>query len=247
VSEWRYIYSGRGYLRFRELAITIECGTGECTARVYRRGPSRVAVSLEGQDEILQAELDEIAERIRGQVVVFCQAAILDFGLGEIETVDDEGEPHRSVYARVLAGKTPDATVCVPFEHQTDMSATDVETLETIVANAKPIRPALVDSIEHSLTGSEGAVESFLANYAVLESLLGSKQDGVDGFIQRVEPEVEMTKDTRGKDVTIYTRLRNAKGHPSGMPPAEASARIRKLLPRLRAHVRTALLESMQC
>jgi len=57
-------------------------------------------------------------------------------------------------------------------------------------------------------------------------------------------PSCERDKDSRGKDVTIYTKLRNAKGHPSDMPPGETSERISVLLPKLREHVKAALFQS---
>jgi len=246
LKPWRYTYSGRGYLRFAELAVDVSLSSSSCAVHISRGGPSRVEVVLEGHGKVDQTELDELAERIRGHVVVFSQAAIQDFHLGAVETIGDSGEPRRSVYARTLRGSVAGASVCVPFEHQTDMNAGDVETLAHILTTSAPICTELVASIEHSLTRAEGDVEAFLANYAVLESVLVGGQSGVDAFLLRVEPGAEMTQDSRGKAVTMYTKLRNAKGHPTDMPPAEASTRIRKLLPKLRGHVRTALLEASQ-
>jgi hypothetical protein len=62
--------------------------------------------------------------------------------------------------------------------------------------------------------------------YAVLKSSLGGRQADLDSFIRASEPTCEVVKDSRGREVTIYTRLRNAKGHPTGMAPDEASKRI---------------------
>jgi len=239
----RYVYGGRGYLRFATLTAAVPGPGGTCEVRVYRGGPSRARISIQAADGVAQPEVDRLAEQVRGQVIVFCQAPIRDFGLDSSETIADDGSAKRSAFARTL-GRQDDLIVCVPFEHQTDMSSDDVKALEDIIATSKAIPLSLVTSIEHSLTQAEGDVEAFLAIYAVLQSVLGGKQADVDSFILGVQPNCEIAKDSRGRKVTIYTKLRNAKGHPTGMPPDEASKRISNLLPKLRQHVKTALFRS---
>jgi len=243
VSDVRYIYGGRGYLRFSEVTATVPCAGGQCKVRVYRGGPSRVKISVQIGEDVNRSEADHVAERVRAQVVVCSQAGIRDFGLDASEPVDPGSGTPGSQFARTLNDKH-DLVVCVPFKHQTDMPPADTEALARVIASSREIRPNLLRAIEHSLTQGVGDVEAFLANYAVLLSMLGDKQSAVDSFILRVEPTCELAKDSRGKEVTIYTRLRNAKGHPSDMPPSKASERIAVLLPKLRGHVKTALFES---
>jgi hypothetical protein len=243
VLAWQKDYVGRGYLRFPSLGLTLPGPAGDIDVLILRAGPSRVEIRLDGAGEPSTALIDEIAHRIRGLVVVYCQAPIVDFNLGCDWTIDDDGELHQNAWVRVLEVPISHAAVVVPFEHMTDMSEGETAGLEQVLATGKAVRPTLLDDIQHSLTRAEGDVESFLANYAVLESVLGGDKSAVDSFIQQEEPEVEAVTDSRKNLVTIYTRLRNAKGHPTGMPPGEASTRIHELLPGLRRHVRTALIQ----
>lgn len=237
--KWRYKYDGCGYLRFPTLSVEIPSSKGPLLVRITRGGPSRVYIYVEGDSALPEpAIIDEVMLRVHGLVVVFCQAAIRKFSIASIETVDADGKLHFNGYFRIQDA----AVTVIPSEHMTDVNEDELDKLAGILATAKAIKPALLESVQHSLTQAEGNVEAFLANYSVLESVIG-KQKGVDDFLRRVETEVEIVKD-RGNDVTIYTSLRNAKGHPSGMRPDVASAKIGRLLPRLRQHVRTALLES---
>lgn len=88
--------------------------------------------------------------------MVFSQAAIEDFNFGGIITVDDDGTPHQHVYARTLGMSTRDAAVTLPFDHMTDMGAGDLGRLAGILVGAWAIKPALLESVVHSLTRAEG-------------------------------------------------------------------------------------------
>jgi hypothetical protein len=216
---------------------------GQCEVRVYRGGPSRVLISVQVAEDVDRSEADRIAERVRAQVVIFCRAGIRDFGLDASETLDGGRVLPGNCFLRTLKDNQ-NLTVCVPFEHQTNMRPADVQALSHVIAAPWNIRPELLKTIEYSLNDRVSDVEAYMANYAVLQSVLGGKQSAVDSFVFRVEPQCERAKDTRGKETTIYTKLRNAKGHPSDMSPGSASEHISALLPKLREHVKTALFKS---
>lgn len=239
---WQIDYVGRGYLRFAELGFELPGPEGDIAVAIVRAGPSRVEIRLSGAGEPPAKLLDTTAVRLHGLVVVYCQAPIVAFNRSCAWTVDDTGELHQVAQVRMLEGTLAEAAIVVPFEHMTDMPESDVSDLVQVLITGRAVRPALLEDIQYSLTQAEGDVEAFLANYAVLDSIVGGGKS-VDAFIQRREPEVEVVRDSRNNAVTIYTRLRNAKGHPSGMSPAEASRRIRELLPGLRRHVRAALIQ----
>lgn len=238
---WQSDFVGRGYLRFPEVAVVLPGPQGDIDALVVRSGPSRVEIRLSGAGERPTEALEGIARRLQGLIVVYCQAPIVNFNLACDWSIDDAGELHQNAWVRMLEVPVSEAAVVIPFEHMTDMSPDDVADLARVLEAGKAIPQRLLDAIQHTLTQAED-VEAFLANYAVLDSVLGGGKAGVDAFILQEEPGVEMLPDSRRKLVTIYTLLRNAKGHPTGMAPGEASRRIRHLLPALRRHVRTALL-----
>jgi hypothetical protein len=236
----RYTYGGRGYLRFAELTAAVPCPAGECEVRIDRGGPSRVHITILAPGAIPEAEVALLAEQVRGQVIAFCQTPIRDFGQDAIERIADDGSRKRSICARTLNNRV-DLDVRVPFAHQSDLSPKTVEELRYVIATHAAVPTRFLTSIEHSLRQETSDVEAFLAMYAVLKSVLGGKQSDLDSYILAAEPNCETVKDSRGRVVTIYTKLRNAKGHPTGMPPAEASEHISRLLPKLRQHAVTAL------
>jgi hypothetical protein len=228
---------------FAALNATVPCLGGTCEVSVDRGGPSRVRISVLAGERIAQAEAERLAEQVRGQIIVFCQAPIRDFGVDAIEQIADDGSTKRGLYARTL-GNRVDLDIRVPFEHQVDMRPDDVKEIQDIIATHNAVPADHLTSIEHSLTQATSDVEAFLAMYAVLKSSLGGRQGDLDSFIRASEPTCEVVKDSRGREVTVYTRLRNAKGHPTGMAPDEASKRISHLLPKLRQHAATALLQT---
>jgi len=235
----RFTYGGRGYLRFAALAVPVPSASGMCEVSIDRAGPGRVHISILAADPITEEAVDALAERVRSQVVAFCQAPIRDFGKDTVEHIADDGSKKRNLFARTLASRV-ELDVRVPSEHQSDMRPDDVSDLRDVIATRPAIPARLVASLDHSLLQATSDVEAFLAVYSVLQSVLG-KQADVDSFILAAEPNCEMATDSRGRQVTIYTKLRNAKGHPTGMPPQEASERISRLLPTLRQHAKSAL------
>jgi len=243
VLAWESEYGGRGYLRFAELQFSVPGPAGDIDVVILRAGPSRVTVRLSGAGEPPVQLADQIARRVHGLLVVYCQAPAVDFLLGYERTVDDDGELAQDAWGSPLGCSISEAAVIVPFEHQTDMQSAELADLVQVLKTGRAIRPNLLDDIQHSLTRAEGDVEAFLANYAILDSLRGGKK-AVDAYIRSREPGVELVQDSRKNTVTIYTLMRNAKGHPSGMPPAVVTTRIRHLLPALRGHVRAALIEA---
>ena len=70
MTDIRYIYGGRGYLRFDELTSSVAYNGGQCEVRVYRGGPSRVLISVQVAEDVDRSEADRIAERVRAQLRV---------------------------------------------------------------------------------------------------------------------------------------------------------------------------------
>ena len=90
---------------------------------------------------------------------------------------------------------------------------------------------------------SPDPVTRFMFLYSILLVMCGDSQKKVDKFIQKIDPNVEVTESPHdGKPETIYTRLRNEVAHRrKNAHPAKTRKEIEGILPRFTGLVRKAI------
>jgi hypothetical protein len=214
---------------------------------IRRDGPGYVAIEFDTSPTIDRADLATVAQSIIDKLAVFEGEAFRDFGLSALVYTPEESHQHDgSNGAGILCVPDANDPLVIPFAQSHDHDDREMARLRSLLARPEALKRKLVEHHGH-MVGADTPVDAFMSAYAVLEMLCGPKQSDIDNLILRVMPSAETSFDDREqRDVTIYTRLRNAKGHATSVPPQHVSPLMAQHLPQLLDLARSALLESVE-